>query len=317
MTLKTAVANQDKKQAATAESVSFAQLVQSFGQLYDVIYYVDLESDEYTEYHCDEDRDLNEDLHGKDFFTDTLKVIEDSIFPDDHTVITKAMEKNTFIKDLDNNGCVVLNFRLMQDDRAQYASLFAVRPTKDSKHAIIAISNVDNARRRELQFVEEFGSPMEFSTRDKLTRVKNKYAYDKATAELNAEIAKNGYVDVAVVVADINGLAYINETQGTEAGDEYIKSACHLICSTFKRSPVFRIDGDEFAVIMKGEDFDNRDRLMSELERTVLTNKISGLATIASGMAVFDFATDHDFETVFARADEAMLENKRLLKGDL
>ena len=158
---------------------------------------------------------------------------------------------------------------------------------------------------------------MEFSTRDKLTRVKNKYAYDKATEELNGEINKNGYADVAVVIADINGLGYINETQGTDAGDEYIKTACHLICSTFKHSPVFRIDGDEFAVIMKGEDFDNRDRLMGELERTVLTNKINGLATIASGMAVFDFATDHDIETVFARADKAMLENKRLLKGDL
>lgn len=314
MDLKTA-GNPSDSQITTAESVSFAQLVQSFGQLYDVIYYVDLDTDEYTEYHCDEDRELNEDIHGKDFFTDTLRVIEQNIFPDDHTVITKAMEKVTFMKDLDDNGCVVLNFRLVQDDKAQYASLFAVRPTKDAKHAIIAISNIDGARRRELQIVEKFGSPMEFSTRDKLTRVKNKYAYDRATEELNQEISANGYADVAVVVADINGLGYINETQGTEAGDEYIKSACHLICSTFKHSPVFRVDGDEFAVIMKGEDFDNRDHLMGELERTVLTNKISGLATIASGMAVFDFATDHDIETVFARADQAMLENKRLLKS--
>lgn len=306
---------EQRPEQATPPGISFTMLAQAFGQLYDVIYYVDLDTDEYTEYHCDDDRDLTDDIRGTGFFSDILKTLEASIFPDDNAVIVKAMEKATFIKDLEDNGCVVLNFRIMQDDRAQYASLFAVRPNKDSSHAIIAISNIDGARRRELQFVEKFGSPMEFSTRDKLTRVKNKYAYTKALEELDDEINSIGYSDVAVIVADINGLAEINEAQGREAGDEFIKSACHLICTTFKHSPVFRTDGDEFAVIMKGEDFDNRDRLMEELDRAVEAGREGGLAAFASGMSVFDFATDHDIKTVFDRANAAMLENKRIQKS--
>lgn len=304
-----------RPEQGAAQNVSFGLLSQAFGQLYDVIYYVDLDTDEYTEYHSDDDHDLNDAIHGTGFFSDIIHTIEGSIFPDDSTVITKAMEKSTFVKDLDDNGCVVLNFRLVQVDRTQYASLFAVRPNKDKSHAIIAISNIDSARRRELQFVEKFGSPMEFSTRDKLTRVKNKYAYTKAIEELDEEISTNGYSDVAVVVADINGLSRINESQGRDAGDEFIKNACHMICTTFKRSPVFRTDGDEFAVIMKGEDFDNRDRLMAELEQAIELSKTNGLAAFATGMSVFDFATDHDIKTVFDRANAAMLENKRIQKS--
>lgn len=308
--------NQEHRpEQAAANDLSFTMLAQAFGQLYDVIYYVDLDSDEYTEYHCNDEPSPEGDTRGTGFFSDILQTIEANIFPDDSAVITKAMEKSTFVKDLDDNGCVVLNFRLVQDDRPQYASLFAVRPNKGSNHAIIAISNIDGARRRELQFVEKFGSPMEFSTRDKLTRVKNKYAYDKALAELDEEINQIGYSDVAVVVADINGLSQINEAQGRDAGDEFIKSACHMICTTFKRSPVFRTDGGEFAVIMKGEDFDNRDRLMEELAQAVEAAREGGVAAFASGMSVFDFATDHDIKTVFDRANAAMLENKRVQKS--
>ena len=88
-----------------------------------------------------------------------------------------------------------------------------------------------------------------------------------------------------------------------------------MICSVFKHSPVFRIGGDEFAVIMQGEDYENREVLLSTLKANVLSNRESGLVTLAAGMSVFRPMEDSHVEDVFNRADAAMYENKKQLKG--
>ena len=69
-----------------------------------------------------------------------------------------------------------------------------------------------------------------------------------------------------VAVCDVNSLKAVNDTLGHKAGDEIIRRACSLICNTFKHSPVYRIGGDEFAVILSGRDYERRQELLSEME---------------------------------------------------
>jgi GGDEF domain-containing protein len=52
---------------------------------------------------------------------------------------------------------------------------------------------------------------------------------------------------------DLNDLKHINDRYGHERGDEYIVNCCRLICQVFKHSPVFRIGGDEFVALLRGE----------------------------------------------------------------
>jgi GGDEF domain-containing protein len=88
-----------------------------------------------------------------------------------------------------------------------------------------------------------------------------------------------------------------------------------MICSNFKHSPVFRIGGDEFAVLLKGQDFDNRDSLMKKLWVMMIENKTSGLVTVAGGISRFKRGQDIRMQDVFERADQAMYVNKQQLKG--
>lgn len=80
--------------------------------------------------------------------------------------------------------------------------------------------------------------------RDPLTGVKNKTAYQEAERQME-ERMRTGQPEFAVVVMDINGLKTVNDTCGHDFGDILIIDACKLICRTFKRSPVYRIGGDE------------------------------------------------------------------------
>lgn len=68
---------------------------------------------------------------------------------------------------------------------------------------------------------------------DALTGVKNKNAYKEAERKLNAMIANSKEVSFAVTVFDVNDLKKINDTEGHQAGDEYIKDACRFIWSSF------------------------------------------------------------------------------------
>lgn len=151
--------------------------------------------------------------------------------------------------------------------------------------------------------------------KDALTGVKNKMAYLEALAELEATIESGELKEYAVVVFDVNGLKMVNDTLGHEAGDEYIKSACRIICYQFDHSPVFRIGGDEFVAIMRGRDYGNRDALMESFRKTISENQENGAVIVASGIAVYDASTDESYNDVFKRADEAMYEQKRLLKS--
>lgn len=81
-----------------------------------------------------------------------------------------------------------------------------------------------------------------------------------------------------------------------------------MICDIFKRSRVFRIGGDEFAVICQGQDYDRIDRLLEEVSEANEQSRASGDILIACGMA--RYRNGEAVEAVFERADHQMYENK-------
>ena len=164
----------------------------------------------------------------------------------------------------------------------------------------------------------EYGIKMEAANqkayKDGLTGVKNKLAYLEALAELEINLENGTLKEYGVVVFDINGLKQINDTLGHEAGDEYIKSACTLICTQFDHSPVFRIGGDEFVAILKGSDYEKREELEDSFRKTIDENQRNGHVVVSSGLAVYQPDNDESFNDVFKRADQLMYERKQALK---
>ena len=304
-----------REQAAIAESETYSQIINALAEQYEVIYYVDLDTDHYQEFSSsDKYSKLKIGEVGENFFGDTQRNMKRDIFPEDYPIMAKAMEKQQFISDLSETGSTSITYRLMLDGRPQYVTLFAIRPKEDMHHVIVAVTNIDAAKQREMEFRAALGTAMDIANKDALTKVKNKHAYTQAVKELDEQAAAEG-IEYAVIVMDINGLKHVNDTQGHHAGDIYIKDCCHIICSVFKHSPVFRIGGDEFTVLLTGEDFDNRETLLDHFKDIVMENKKKGLASLACGMATFDKGLDKDVESVFERADKAMYDNKKIFKG--
>ena len=73
--------------------------------------------------------------------------------------------------------------------------------------------------------------------------------------------------------------------------------------------------GDEFVVILSGEDYKNRKKLLEKLMNESLENKKSRSGpVIAAGMSVYKPDSDKSFSRVFNRADKLMYKNKKELK---
>ncbi len=155
--------------------------------------------------------------------------------------------------------------------------------------------------------------------RDPLTNVNNRTAYEDKERYLQTEINLNPNLRFGIVMFDINDLKIINDTYGHDAGDIYIMRCCKLICNTFKHSPIYRIGGDEFIVILLGEDLENIDTLIQQIQNHM--NSVSALkltdskyVSIASGFSIFDPNTDYKVSDVVKRADKEMYLNKAAMK---
>lgn len=162
---------------------------------------------------------------------------------------------------------------------------------------------------------KELGSARNMAYTDPLTGVKSKHAYLATEKDINERISDGSLREFAVIVCDLNGLKAINDTLGHEEGDNYIKNACALICGQFSHSPVFRIGGDEFVVLLEHSDFEGRDALLSDFEAQIENNQRSGSVVVSTGMDEFDPEHDSSFSDVFERADKKMYERKRYLKS--
>ncbi len=304
-----------REREAEREIRTYRQIAMALSTRYEVIYHVNIRTNAYREYSSSyKYARLQLGATGKDFFAETQENMKEEIYPEDLPMMQVAMEKDFLLRSLADDGKMSLSYRLMLEGRPQFVTLFAVRPREDSEHIIVAIANVDAAKRKEMEYERAIGSAIDIANKDALTGVKNKYAYATAEMGLDEKIQKDEIHSFAVVICDINGLKQVNDTRGHSAGDYHIQSACRIICKVFSHSPVFRIGGDEFVVLLTGGDFDRRGELIERLAMVQEENRKSGAVTFAYGISDYDPETDIRVKDVFERADSQMYERKKRIK---
>ena len=156
--------------------------------------------------------------------------------------------------------------------------------------------------------------------RDSLTKTGNRAGYLSLEKELQLQMVLGQWPEFSLVVADVNGLKEINDTLGHEEGDMLIRNTSALLRGVFVNSQVFRIGGDEFVVVLTGEDHRERAMLLERLRAQSLPcvdreAVEAGRTSVACGMAAYDRETDRTVAAVFDRADREMYRCKTRMKG--
>ena len=161
---------------------------------------------------------------------------------------------------------------------------------------------------------EEISSYKELAHTDSLTGVRNKHSYVEMEEQLDEMIRKDEIKEFAVAVFDLNNLKKINDRDGHDAGDKYIVASVDLVKKFFPLSEIYRFGGDEFVIILQGEEYNNRFRIIDGFNVAINQNLKDGGPIVATGISDFRYKKDNTLRAVFVRADENMYARKKLLK---
>ncbi len=311
------ITEEEKLAEERKTSITFSRIIEALAKDYFSIYYIDTETNRFIEFSSSEEyKSLNIEKGGDDFFNISRKNLLRVVHPDDQDMLDEAIRKENLMEALEREDTFTLTYRLIMEGEPVYVHMKATKlDDKNDTHIVIGVSNVNEQIKRELENDSALRKAKERAERDALTGVKSKYAFAEAEKNLNREILEGSAEGFAIAVCDLNRLKEVNDTHGHKAGDEYIKQACHIICTVFRHSPVYRIGGDEFAVILKGRDFEHRELLEEKIRENSIKHLEDGVV-IAIGIAEYDPALDKAVASTFERADAAMYDNKKYLKGE-
>ena len=283
---------------------------------YICIYTVDLETGGYTVFSAMQGYEaLGLTRDGEDFFATAHRDSEKAVYSEDRELFNTMFTLERVMQSIRETGIYALNYRMVMDGRPVYVGLKAAVVVEDGREKlIVGTTNIDAQVRRDMDYAHDLSVARMNAHRDALTGVKNRSAYLDVEAKINQRIRSGEPVKFAVVVCDLNNLKQTNDSFGHQVGDRLLKNACAIICGIFKHSPVFRVGGDEFAVISQGQDYDNMDALIARMRKSNAENEASGGTVIACGMARYDH--DSSVAAVFERADRKMYVDKKTLKED-
>lgn len=165
----------------------------------------------------------------------------------------------------------------------------------------------------------EFVSQLAY--RDGLTGVGNRTAFQEHL--VNLEEQKNDLPAIGIIMFDVNDLKFINDHMGHQAGDNLLIQSATLIKTIFDKfdGDCYRIGGDEFSVLLSGEQVQQRceqgleqfQQLMSESNQN---GQLPFRISIAHGYALYDESNlGQSLINIYQLADAHMYEHKKWLKA--
>ena len=280
-------------------------------------YYVDIETGSYSEYVYTEAMDkAGLPLSGEDYFADFNTYASRWIHPKDLEFMLRFHNKTDILKKLFRDRTDSLAYRMIIHGCIEHGRLIYIM-CEDNKHIICCFENIEKEFRAKKEQEQDLRSAKLMARLDELTGVRNKNAFKEYISSIDEKL--EGGMDqepFAIVMCDVNDLKLINDTRGHSFGDEVIQRASRMVCGVFAHSPVFRVGGDEFAVVLKDRDYEERENLFSRLKEESLANKRSRSGpVVACGKAEYDPEKDKKVNDVYERADEQMYIVKKEMKS--
>jgi diguanylate cyclase (GGDEF)-like protein len=296
------------------ERAAYSRINALIGELV-CVYTVDPVTDHYREHSSSEAYDRYQlDKEGDDFFGSTLYNIRQLAHPDDLPRVVAQFSKEEVLAQIERSGIFAMNYRLALGSRYKYIQLKAALVEEGSRPVlVVGVINVDAQVRREEEFARGLAQARAQASIDALTGMKNRHAFLETEAALDREIMGGRRPEFAIVMMDLNDLKLVNDQQGHAAGDQYLRDACAMMCGVFDKDQIYRVGGDEFVAVVRGEELARLEELVGRMADHNAEALQTGGIVIACGAATY--ADEPYVATVFEIADQRMYANKEQLKS--
>jgi diguanylate cyclase (GGDEF)-like protein/PAS domain S-box-containing protein len=148
------------------------------------------------------------------------------------------------------------------------------------------------------------------STHDPLTGAYNRGYFEEEMARLS----RGRRFPVSVLMADVNGLKGVNDTEGHAAGDQVLRCTCEVLKQGVRAEDVVaRIGGDEFAVLLPETDETAAVTVVARIRKgTDAHNTLpSPHRPICMAIGAATVSPQEPLDAALRLADDRMYKNKR------
>ena len=142
---------------------------------------------------------------------------------------------------------------------------------------------------------------------DKLTGLINRGGYEQIIRRSNLQTT-------TLIIFDADKFKHVNDTYGHEVGDLVLKKIARTLKQNFRlRDCVCRTGGDEFVVLMLGNDEFEQDQISRKVSRInrELSHADDKLPIISVSAGVAYGQNERDWKSLFNHADQAMYQVKQ------
>ena len=159
----------------------------------------------------------------------------------------------------------------------------------------------------------QYARALDAALTDMLTQLPNRQAY-KNTIEREIDLAHRLKLPLSLMVVDIDYFKKINDSFGHQFGDDTLCRVADTLLSSLRRSDaLFRIGGEEFAIVLSHS---NHEAALQAAERLRMAiNELNQTNTeqkfpISVSIGLADLCVGESADSLFLKADEALYQAK-------
>jgi diguanylate cyclase (GGDEF)-like protein len=207
-------------------------------------------------------------------------------------------------------------FEMVRHDKTFALTTVPVRDARGDVTAGLAmVYDVTIHKRAEAQVRREAAENRSRALRDELTELYNRRGFLEVAGQ-QLSLAQRSGKPALLFFVDLNGMKLINDQLGHEQGDRALIETADVLRVCFRGSDVVaRLGGDEFVALLPDGDATQltqlTERVQRELEsRNADPNRAFRLSA-SIGAAAFDPGNPEGIESLLAKADARMYEQKK------
>ena len=165
-----------------------------------------------------------------------------------------------------------------------------------------AFSLITNQQREQL---------MQLATKDPLTGAGNRRSLDAKLDDVVNNRRRNGMA-ASMLLIDLDHFKKVNDVHGHHVGDQILKRVTEIVNLRIRvTDSLYRVGGEEFIVVLEGQDAERARHLAEQLRTLVHENELVPDRSVTISLGVAELIADETAHEWMNRADEALYDAKR------
>ncbi|MCD4757485.1 MAG: diguanylate cyclase [Arcobacteraceae bacterium] len=161
------------------------------------------------------------------------------------------------------------------------------------------------------KLIERTASLEEKASTDFLTKLYNRRKFDSLIEYEIKQIQRYNDKDLSLILLDIDGFKYINDSYGHDVGDIILKDIAKIIKLSIRESDVScRWGGEEFAICLSHTDINDSLLVAQKIRQTIESFTFTQELKITCSFGVSQLHSADTYIELFKRADEALYKAK-------